>query len=311
MNVCMLESGAYRDQAAADSSTANFRYQLLPGDFSRLYRHHYRVTHGVDLSVKAEQNVHDWMSADQKKAKPHIRESVFHYSPRGSDGQRFIACIATPEMKKAAWRYCHRKQVMIDGTFGLSTSRLLLWVALGVDERNRGVPVALFLFSAPTGNRATHAGYDTKIIGEIMSIWRDWMGTQDGVLFCPLSALTDTDVKERGGLIIAWKNIILLLCKFHVRQCWTNKRSSCLGKSESYWRKYLERRFFALEAAYVIHFCQFYYFMSQLLMNTLLDCSIVSRMTPPYSSSRMKSTNVSSWPRRLMARSSAKAVWSS
>ncbi|KAF7799757.1 hypothetical protein EIP86_010999 [Pleurotus ostreatoroseus] len=105
-------------------------------------------------------------------------------------------------MKAAAWRYCHKKQVVIDGTFGLSTSRLLVWIALGVDETNRGLPVAMFLFSAPTGNKATHAGYDTQIIAEIMASWRDWMGERNGEKFEPAVALTDTDPKERGGLAI-------------------------------------------------------------------------------------------------------------
>ncbi|KAF7789359.1 hypothetical protein EIP86_000303 [Pleurotus ostreatoroseus] len=152
-------------------------------------------------------------------------------------------------MKSAAWKYCHKKQVVIDGTFGLSTSRLLVWIALGVDETNRGLPVAMFLFSAPTGNKATHAGYDTQIIAEIMTSWRDWMGERNGEMFEPAVAITDTDPKERGGLSIAWTKILLLLCKFHVRQCWTNKRSNCLGKTDSYWRRYLENRLFMLEEA--------------------------------------------------------------
>lgn len=156
-------------------------------------------------------------------------------------------------MKAATWRYCHKKQVIIDGTFGLLTSWLLVWIALGVDETNRGLPVAMFLFSAPTGNKATHAGYDTQVIAELMLSWRDWMGEQDGEKFEPAVAITDTDPKERGGLIIVWSEIVLLLCKFHVRQCWTNKCSTCLGKVESYWRTYLQSRLFTLEEAYIIN----------------------------------------------------------
>ncbi|KAJ3533425.1 hypothetical protein NM688_g7283 [Phlebia brevispora] len=247
-NLHRLEVNGYSGLSSSDGAL-NHRYNILPGDLSRLYRLHYKASFGINLSITAERNVHNWVDDNPAVAKPHIRRAVFHYTPRGDNGQHFKICIATPEMKEAAWKYCHRRQVVIDGTFSLSTSRLLVWVALGVDEANRGMPVAIFLFSAPTGNRATHAGYDTKVIGEIMTIWRNWMGARNGENFEPYVALTDTDPKERGGLLVAWKDIILLLCKFHVRQCWTNKRSSCLGKTDVYLRRYLERHFYSLEEA--------------------------------------------------------------
>ncbi|KAJ3527538.1 hypothetical protein NM688_g8115 [Phlebia brevispora] len=248
-NLRRLQAKAYQDQPLDDGMLANYRFNLLSGDFSRLYRIHYRDTHKVDLSARPEHNVDNWLNSESSSYKPHLHRSVFHYTPRGDNGQRLKVCIATPEMKDAAWKYCHKKQVMIDGTFGLSTSRLLVWIALGVDESNRGIPVAMFLFSAPTGNRATHAGYDTQVIAEIMTSWRDWMGERAGEKFALSVALTDTDSKERGGLVVAWEDILLLLCKFHVRQCWTNKRNSCLGKTDLYCRRYLDCRFHTLEEA--------------------------------------------------------------
>ena len=45
----------------------------------------------------------------------------------------------------------------------------------------------------------------------------------------PTVAITDTDTKERGTLINVWPNITLLLCQFHLRQCWTNKQNSLFG----------------------------------------------------------------------------------
>ncbi len=128
-----------------------------------------------------------------------------------------------------------------------------MWIALGVDESGHGVPVAMFLFSAPTGNRATHAGYDTSILTELLAEWKTWMGTtEDAIVFCPYIAITDTDFKERGALLRVWPEIILLLCKFHVRQCWTNKRKTCLPRGDSSWRTHLSSRLFALEETYVV-----------------------------------------------------------
>ena len=92
-----------------------------------------------------------------------LREAIFHYSPRKAQDERFELCISTPEMKSAAIQLIHRKQLILDGTFGLSSARLLVWIAMGIDDDNCGLPVAFFLFSAPSGAKVTHAGYNTSI----------------------------------------------------------------------------------------------------------------------------------------------------
>ncbi len=250
-NLEMFASQLYRDQRGADRSTANVRYELQSGDFSRLYRQHYRQHYGINVSVTPECNIDNWLDQTNGQYKPEIAQSVFYYTPHIDKTDCFIVCIATPEMKAAAWRYCHHQQVILDGTFRVCTSRLLLWIAMGVDESRSGVPVALFLFSAPTGNRATHAGYNTDIITELLSAWREWMGKRDsdGVAFEPFVGMTDTDTKERAALLRVWPAMVLLLCKFHVCQCWTNKRGTLLGKLPPFWKVYLENCIRALEEA--------------------------------------------------------------
>lgn len=246
-NMEMLTRAAYRDQATFDDSTANYRYQLLPSDFSGLYRQHYRKSFGINVKIAPEHNVDNWLNPKSSFFKPEVHKAVFHYHARASDEERLKICISTTEMTEAAWTYCHKGQLVLDGTFGLCTSRLLVWIALGVDKSGHGVPVAVFLFSAPTGNRATHAGYDTAILTDVLKQWRNWLGQRKGEEFTPYVAITDTDIKARGALIQVWEEIILLLCKFHTRQCWTNKRSTVLPKGESHWRTYLNGRLLSLE----------------------------------------------------------------
>jgi hypothetical protein len=82
-------------------------------------------------------------------------------------------------MKQAAWKYSHRGQLILDGTFGICDMRVLLFIALGVDEARKGVPLAFFLFSVPTGNKATHAGYDTSILVEVLKAWKNSLGSQN------------------------------------------------------------------------------------------------------------------------------------
>ncbi|EIW63778.1 uncharacterized protein TRAVEDRAFT_97696, partial [Trametes versicolor FP-101664 SS1] len=251
-NMEMFSRQLYRGQRDVDPMQQNMRYELQTSDFSRLYRQHYRADYNIDVSIPPEYNVDNWLDPTSPHYKRDIADSIFHYAARAENEERFKVCIATPEMRTAAWKYCHQKQLVLDGTFGVCTSKLLLWIAMGVDEAHHGVPVAMFLFSAPSGNRATHAGYDTEILTEILGSWRDWMGKspdEANIPFEPFVAMTDTDQKERGALLNLWPNIILLLCKFHVRQCWKNKRNSLYNKQAPHWRSYLESRAQTLEEA--------------------------------------------------------------
>lgn len=108
--------------------------------------------------------------------------------------------------------------------------------------------MALFLFSAPAGTQATHAGYNTDILTNLLTTWKNWLGERQGQTFEPYVAMTDTNLKERGALVLVWPCILLLLCKFHVRQCWTNRRKSLLLQAQlSHWKATLKKHIFVLE----------------------------------------------------------------
>lgn len=223
----MIDQRLYHGMGS-DPSAWNFRYLILRTDSSRLYRMLSR-RQGITTKTPAEINVHQWLDPTSKHFQPALHHAVLHYQPRTEAVQRFTACIATPEMEQATWKYGHKSQIILDGTFGLCDSRLLLFVIMGVDEKGHGVPLCFLLFSAPTGNRQTSAGYDTEILTELLQKWKDWLSSRSGRLFEPLVAITDTDTKEQGALLIVFPMIILLLCKFHLRQCWTNRRRQLLG----------------------------------------------------------------------------------
>ncbi|KAI0633548.1 hypothetical protein C8Q77DRAFT_796581 [Trametes polyzona] len=258
-NLELLTAETYQDQRVSQGAHANHRYNLLSSDFRSLYRRHYREHYGININVAPELNVHNWLDKDSRYFKPALSDAIFKYSARMSKEERAIVCISTAEMRDAAWRYCHGKQLVLDGTFGLCDSRILLWIAMGVDEENSGIPVAMFLFSAPTGSKATHAGYDTAILSQLFQHWRDWLSLPENraactdpdpsAVFAPAVAMTDTDAKERGALLRTWPSVILLLCRFHVRQCWTNRRSMVLKTLDPSWRGRVEASLQALEEA--------------------------------------------------------------
>lgn len=201
------------------------------------------------MSKPPQYNVDDWLNPESEDYKPVLAEAVFHYGGRSEKGDRFKVCIQTEAMKEASWKYAHEKQLILDGTFGVCDRRILLFIALGVDESGKGVPLAFFLFSAPTGNRATHAGYDTSVLIELLSAWKKSLGQRKAIPFGPKIAITDTDTKERGALSAVWPLVWLLLCKFHVRQCWTNKRKVVLkmGKTVNYPKQQVQARLRVLE----------------------------------------------------------------
>lgn len=239
----------YRDMHSFKPATANYRYHFLPSDHAALYRKFSRKM-GVDVRQAPQYNIDDWLNPESSEYKREIRDAIFHYTARSEAGERFQVCIATPEMDQAAWAYGHHSQIILDGTFGVCSTRLLLFIAMAVDENGKGVPVALFLFSAPAGNRATHAGYNTAILRELLGSWKKHLGRNSkGEEFVPFVAITDTDTKERGALLDIWPALCLLLCKFHLRQCWTNHRKTILRSrlKDDFWKNHVRDQLRGLE----------------------------------------------------------------
>ena len=228
-------------------NASNIRYEFLPHDGTHLYRL-FNKSHGVDVTIRPEQNLHNWLDPHSPHYNPRIHGAIFNYEARTQQGERLKVCISTPEMDAAAWKYAHGNQLILDGTFGVCSSRLLLFIAMGIDEHRKGVPLTFFLFSAPTGNQATHAGYNREILRELLYSWKSHLSNGRTTLFYPLVAITDTDTKERGALQDVWPIIWLLLCRFHLRQCWTNRRKKLIsGKDSDFWKQHVRRRALELE----------------------------------------------------------------
>lgn len=211
--------------------TSSYRWLLKQSDFRTLYRQYHRVL-GVNVTEAPHVNIDEWLSPQSPQFNSDLAAAIFHYTPRAAKGDRFEICIATPEMQKASWRYGHKSQIILDGTFGLCDKRLLLFIVMGLDEERKGVPLAFLMFSAPLGNRQTSAGYNTAIIQKLLHAWKHSLGRHNGQIFHALVAITDTNLIECAALLIGFPGIWLLICKFHLRQSWRNHRNRELkGKS--------------------------------------------------------------------------------
>ncbi|KAF8895752.1 hypothetical protein CPB84DRAFT_1848321 [Gymnopilus junonius] len=209
----MIEKKEYHGMQDMDPKTINVQYHLLPMDNTTLYRKFSRRL-GVDTRKLPQYNIDDWLDPSSSDYCPEIANAIFYYAAHSEAGEHFKVCILTPEMKEAAWKYIHHSQLILDGTFGICTLHLLLFIALGRDENGKGVPVAFFLFSAPAGNQAMHAGYNTDILEELIIKWKMYLGKHSTTheFFMPFVAITDTDTKECGALLRREKQRSTAIC---------------------------------------------------------------------------------------------------
>ncbi|KAI0681652.1 hypothetical protein BC835DRAFT_1489398, partial [Cytidiella melzeri] len=153
-----------------DLATSRYRWLLVGKDNRLLYRQFHRLR-GVKIVQKDHINLHEWLDEDSPQFNETLKKAIFHYVPRTKHEGRLEVCIATSEMRAAAWKYGHHSQVLLDGTFGISDKKMLLFIVMGIDEANRGVPLAFLLFSAPASNQKTAAGYNTDILKRLLNAW--------------------------------------------------------------------------------------------------------------------------------------------
>ncbi|KAJ6589631.1 hypothetical protein B0H19DRAFT_1304015, partial [Mycena capillaripes] len=202
----------------------NFRYVLNDRESSSLYRTLARER-GIHQRVPAQDNLDQWFRADNPlPPDPRLTASCISYTAFIRDEtDRFTLILSSPEQRILAWRYGHNRQAIMDLTFGFCSGRALLGILMVVDEKNKGLPVAEFLFTAKESAKAVHADYNSDIIEAMLRDFKEGMGVNDvGEMFNLHSAITDNDPRERAGFQRNWTIIILLLCMFHSWQAWRN-----------------------------------------------------------------------------------------
>lgn len=90
-----------------------------------------------------------------------------------------------------------------------------------------------------------------SILADVLKAWVKSMGIYQGQTFAPKVVITDTDTRECGALLSIWPSVILLLCKFHIRQCWMNRRKTDIkmGQMEEFYKDQITKRLQNLEQA--------------------------------------------------------------
>jgi len=196
------------------------RYTLTRYESTSLYRTLARES-GMPQQSGAVGNLEKWFRADNPQPpNPLLTQSCMYYRPLGDgENDRFILILSTPQQRQLAWKHGHKQQILMDGTFGVCSAKLLVFILMVIDERGIGIPVALILFTALKHAKATHASYDGAILEELLQKWKDGMGVnEENEAFEICVGNTDNDTRERNALQGTWLSIHLILCLFHTWQ---------------------------------------------------------------------------------------------
>ncbi|KAJ7763028.1 hypothetical protein B0H16DRAFT_1661803 [Mycena metata] len=202
----------------------SYRYVLMDYESTSLYRTIARES-GIPQRSTAQDNLHLWFNKEKPQPPdPRFSAACVAYSPYIPDEtDRFSIILMTPEQKLLAWKYGHRRQVLMDLTFGVCNGRALLAIVMAIDDENKGLPLAFMMFTAKKETKAVHADDDKVLLEGLLKLWKTDMGTNAaGEEFESFVGSTDNDPRERHGLRKNWTAIILLLCLFHVWQAWRN-----------------------------------------------------------------------------------------
>jgi hypothetical protein len=200
------------------------RYRLTTHDTSSLYRTISRER-GIHQRTAAEENLDKWFRADKSQPPSTLlTESCLYYQAHEKPKtDRFEIILSTPEMRDAAWKYGHKKQALMDLTFGVCSACALLVILMALDENGTGIPICFIMFTARETAKATHADYDTALLDRLLCIFKAKMGKNNlGEDFLISVGNTDNDTRERASLSSNWPDVFLVLCMFHIWQAWRN-----------------------------------------------------------------------------------------
>ncbi|KAF8868349.1 hypothetical protein BD779DRAFT_1808345 [Infundibulicybe gibba] len=214
------------------------RYILREYESTSLYRS-LRQEAGIPTQSKAVENLDQWFRKENPQPPQELlTESLMYYQPIGPGlSDRLALILSTPRQQELAWQYGHKKQLLMDGTFGVCSTAILVFFLMVIDDRNIGIPVATIIFTPKKDAKAAHASYDNKILEQLLGAWKQSMGVNsNGETFQVAIANTDNDTRERAALEKIWPGLHLILCMFHTWQAWRNglnRYLACVPRGEA------------------------------------------------------------------------------
>lgn len=198
----------------------------------------YSNSHGIVQLTFPEENLDKWFRA-WAAAPPHpsFPQACLYYHPRTFDTTvkalegRFALILSTPSQRDVAWRYGHRKQVLMNGRIGQLSSRTFVFTLTVISNRSFHIPIAYILFGGNPGEReALHMESVTDVLSELLQRFKTAMGLNDlGEEFQVRVALTES-LSQWDALSAAWPGVRNLLCILSVSRAWCNELNRCISR---------------------------------------------------------------------------------
>jgi len=76
------------------------------------------------------------------------------------------------EMRTAAWKYGHQKQVLMDLTFGVCLACALLVILVALDKTEKGILICFILFTAWESAWAMHVDYNLALLTQLLGLFQ-------------------------------------------------------------------------------------------------------------------------------------------
>ncbi|CAG8436255.1 1797_t:CDS:2 [Scutellospora calospora] len=164
------------------------------------------VKNNVDINKNPTKNLDQFLrqNADQSE----LKDACLYYQLHTKETDRLKIIICNHEQQEYVWRYGYQNLILVDGTFGISKHKLLLFIIMVIDENNKGIPIAFIFFTPSSNNWLTFSRYDSRILECLFTIFRDKISdiynrnqlitnpNATSVIFTPLIAITNTDIKD-------------------------------------------------------------------------------------------------------------------
>jgi hypothetical protein len=146
-----------------------YRYVIQNSDISTLRKAVWLQKTGLSDRVSAEFNLDGLFGG--KSGDDQFTSACFHYVPKSTKSDRLFLGLSTKQQCELAWKHGHQKMIFMDGTFGVSKHRILLFMMLVIDGSGKGVPVAQFIFTPPPNVKNTSSNYDGRILEHFLRSW--------------------------------------------------------------------------------------------------------------------------------------------
>ncbi|GAA5910214.1 hypothetical protein JCM5296_007222 [Sporobolomyces johnsonii] len=185
-NKCLIAVRTYTAIKNFDESTSNFLFTIETQHHRTLTRR-YWASLGIDIRRLAEFNIHDWAVCDEEW----FCTATFSYSARKTQSALLTLGIMTEEMKDNPIKFGHRWQLIMDGTFGVCSKMMSLFILMVLDEQGKGMR-----FSALPKHTFTAGSYGTEVLTRMLMGWKNAVSESMNKPFAPRLVTTDTDVKE-------------------------------------------------------------------------------------------------------------------